>query len=93
MIASRIATGKFAGLPNVILAREVMPEFLQYDATPDTLAREVTTLLTSDEARQKQVAGAAEVRRALSAPGTTPSDAAAAVVLRAAGLSQFGQTA
>jgi lipid-A-disaccharide synthase len=86
VIASRIATGKFAGLPNVILDREVMPEFLQYEATAQKLAREVETLLTSAEARRLQIEGAAEVRRALSVAGTTPSDAAASVVLRVAGI-------
>jgi lipid-A-disaccharide synthase len=86
VIAERLATGKYAGLPNVILDRELMPEFLQYDATPSTLAREVLRLLTDPEARQAQIAGAAEVRRALTIPGTTPSEAAAAAVLRAAGL-------
>jgi lipid-A-disaccharide synthase len=83
-VASRIATGKYAGLPNVVLDRPLMPEFLQYTATPDALTGALVPLLTDSAARRAQVAGAAEVRRLLEVPGTTPSDAAAEVVLRVA---------
>jgi lipid-A-disaccharide synthase len=85
-IARRIATGKYAGLPNIILDRTAAPEFLQDDATPETLARELETLLSNGEARRLQIDGAVEIRRLLSVPGTTPSEAAADAVLRAAGL-------
>ncbi len=83
-VARRIATGKYAGLPNVILDRPLMPEFLQYDATPDRLARAVEPLLSDTGARMAQIAGAVEVRRQLEVEGSTPSDAAAEVVLRVA---------
>jgi lipid-A-disaccharide synthase len=86
IVASRIATGKYAALPNVILDRPMMPEFLQYAATPATLAREVVLLFNDGDARRLQLEGAAEVRAALSVPGKTPNAAAAAVVLRVAGL-------
>jgi lipid-A-disaccharide synthase len=81
-IVSRIITGKYAGLPNVILDRPLMPELLQYDCTPERLAVELARLLDEPAARQAQLDGMAEVRRQLSPPGMTPSEAAAEVVLK-----------
>lgn len=81
-IVSRIITGKYAGLPNVILDRLLMPELLQYDCTPARLAAELARFLDEPAARQAQIDGMAEIRRQLSPPGMTPSEAAADVVLK-----------
>jgi lipid-A-disaccharide synthase len=78
----------FAGLPNIILGRQVMPELLQYRCKPDLLCRELARLLDDPEARRAQAEGEAEVRRRVSVSGKTPSAAAAETVLqviRAAG--------
>jgi lipid-A-disaccharide synthase len=80
-IVSRIITGKYAGLPNVILNRPLMPELLQYDCTPERLAIELGKLLDDPAARQAQLDGMADIRERLSPPGMTPSEAAADVVL------------
>ena len=84
-IAVRMSYGRYAGLPNVILDRPLMPEFLQYDCTPDRLAAELATLLDDPAARAAQLAGGTEIRRLLSPAGMTPSEAAADVVLRVLG--------
>jgi lipid-A-disaccharide synthase len=80
-VAVRMITGRFAGLPNVILNRILMPELLQYDCTPDRLVTELSRLLDDPAARQAQLDGGSEIRRNLSPPGMTPSEAAADVVL------------
>jgi lipid-A-disaccharide synthase len=80
-IAVRMTSGKYAGLPNVILDRPLMPELLQYDCTPERLAAELSRLLDNPAARQAQLDGGAEIRRLLSPVGMTPSEAAADVVL------------
>ncbi len=84
-IVSRIITGKYAALPNVILDRQLMPEFLQYDCTSERLAAELAKLMDDPAARQAQLDGMAEIRQQLSPPGMTPSEAAADVILRVLG--------
>ena len=80
-IAVRMTFGKYAGLPNVILDRPLMPELLQYDCTPDRLVAELARLLDDPAARQAQLEGGREIRRMLSPEGMNPSEAAADVVL------------
>ena len=80
-IAVRMTFGKYAGLPNVILDRPLMPELLQYDCTPERLVAELARLLDDPAARQAQLNGGHEIRRLLSPVGMTPSEAAADVVL------------
>jgi lipid-A-disaccharide synthase len=80
-IAVRMTFGKFAGLPNVILDRMLMPELLQYDCTPERLAAEMAKLLDDPAARRAQIDGGREIRRLISPEGKTPSEAAADVVL------------
>jgi lipid-A-disaccharide synthase len=72
----------FAGLPNIILGRQLMPELLQYRCKPDLLCRELARLLDDPEARRAQAEGEAEVRRRVSISGKTPSAAAAETVLQ-----------
>jgi lipid-A-disaccharide synthase len=80
-IAVRMTFGKYAGLPNVILDRPLMPELLQYDCTPERLVAELSRLLDDPAARQAQLDGGTEIRQLLSPVGMTPSEAAADVVL------------
>jgi lipid-A-disaccharide synthase len=82
-VVSRVAIGKYAGLPNLVLDRPLMPELLQDDCTPSRLAGELRNLLDDAQGRQRQIDGMAEVRNRVSVPGTTPSAAAAKVVLGA----------
>jgi lipid-A-disaccharide synthase len=84
-IARRLAVGRFVGLPNIILDRPLAPELLQDECTPDRLAAALSPLLGDGAARVAQIAGLAEIRSRLSLPGTTPSRAAARIVLGVAG--------
>ncbi len=43
--ARRVYSGRFITLPNLVLGRELVPEFLQKDATPERLAEAMETLL------------------------------------------------
>jgi lipid-A-disaccharide synthase len=80
-IASRMASIRYVGLPNVILGRGLVPELLQNDCTPDRLEAELARLLDDPAAAAAQREGGAELRRLLSPGGKMPSEAAAAVVL------------
>lgn len=81
-IASRLANLRYAGLPNLILDRPLIPEFLQDDCRAEPIAAALGRLFDDAEARRVQIEGMAELRRRLSPPGDTPSGAAAAAVLR-----------
>lgn len=44
-IAKFLVTIKYAGLANLIVDQEVMPELLQYDATPDKISKKALSML------------------------------------------------
>ncbi len=44
-IISRMVTTEFAGLPNILAGREVVPEFIQDSANPDSLHRAMMSVL------------------------------------------------
>jgi lipid-A-disaccharide synthase len=56
-------------LVNILAGREVVPELLQGQASPDRMADEVERLLSDPSARSAQVEALAEVRRTLGEPG------------------------
>ncbi len=70
-----------ASLVNLLAGREVVPELLQEDCTPERLAAAIEALLGSDEARAAQRQGFREVVTALGEAHPSPSDRAAKVVL------------
>jgi lipid-A-disaccharide synthase len=49
--AQRVRAGRFIALPNLVMQRRVVPEFLQEQATPEHLADEMERVLR-DPARQ-----------------------------------------
>jgi lipid-A-disaccharide synthase len=61
-IAKRVWRGKYITLPNILLDREIVPEFLQDDATPQALADAVLGLLSDPSA---QLEGDRELRERL----------------------------
>lgn len=77
-IGRRMYRGRYATLPNILLGREVVPEFLQDDATPERLADALETVL-ADPAEQR--ASAREVRASLGEPDALRRCAAFAVAL------------
>jgi lipid-A-disaccharide synthase len=70
---------RFVNLINLILEREVVPERLQFQCTPEILAAETEKLLGSDGAKQIAEAGVALAQ--LGAEGTAPSRRAAEAIL------------
>ena len=49
----RLIRTEFAGLPNIILDRAVVPELIQENLTPGTLADELQSLLGNGASQQK----------------------------------------
>lgn len=80
-IVRRLISIKYASLVNLLANREVIPEFLQENCTPENLAAGVDGLLVSGEARDKQYQGFREVLHMLGDLSPTPSERAARVVL------------
>jgi lipid-A-disaccharide synthase len=91
-IAWRLALVKYASLLNLLSGREIVPELLQGDATPEKLSAALEIILTPEGAAAQRAAFAAPLAM-LRAPegiqggpqggpqGGNPSDAAAAAVL------------
>jgi lipid-A-disaccharide synthase len=86
-IARRLIQVPSIVLPNLILAENAMPEFVQADCSPARLAEALQPLLAGGAARDAQLAALARIdgRMRLTA-ADTPSRAAARIVLKAAGL-------
>jgi lipid-A-disaccharide synthase len=72
---------KYATLINIMRDRAVMPEFLQENCTPETLAAAVGTLLDDPAARQRQADELASIAGWLGQGAVAPSERAADVVL------------
>jgi lipid-A-disaccharide synthase len=72
---------KYVSLINLILQREIMPEFLQERALAEAIEPKLAKLLIDSPARRQQLAAGAEVAALLRPNGRNPSDIAAEVVL------------
>jgi len=82
MVARRLLKVRFVSLLNLLADREIVPELLQDDATPDRLAATLTTLLSDPVAAATQRASFQAVLATLVPPaGVPPSVAAALAVL------------
>ncbi|MFO1101779.1 MAG: lipid-A-disaccharide synthase [Methylocystis sp.] len=68
-------------LPNLVLGENVVPEFLQRQATPRALAEALRPLLEESAARDAQLAAFERVRARLLKAGRSPSASAADIVL------------
>ncbi|PZU89849.1 MAG: lipid-A-disaccharide synthase [Chelatococcus sp.] len=73
MIARRLIKLPSVILPNLILGRNVVPEFIQDDATPQVLSRHLLDLVAEGPARRDQLAGFAEVEAIMRTAGTSPA--------------------
>lgn len=82
VIARRLIQVPTIVLPNLILAENAMPEFVQSDCSPERLAEALTPLLAGGAARTTQGAALARIDDRMQLPGAeTPSRAAARIVL------------
>ncbi len=70
-----------ASLANLLVGHGFIPELIQDDCTPETLAREMETLFSSDEKREAQREGFRQVIEILGKATPAPSTRAAEVVL------------
>jgi lipid-A-disaccharide synthase len=81
-VARRVIKLPYASLPNILLGREVQPEFIQENCTPDNLAPALIHLLQDPKARAAQIAAAGEAVAMLRPEGALPSIRAARTILR-----------
>lgn len=72
-------------MTNILIGRNVIPEFLQGNCRPDFIATAVGRLLDDPEARQAQVAASDEAATLLGRGGPPPSTRAAKVLLELIG--------
>jgi lipid-A-disaccharide synthase len=70
-------------LANLILGDNTIPEFLDGDASPDTLAEAVLPLLSDTPRRRRQIAAFDRLDALMALPEGTPSGRAAEIVLDA----------
>ncbi len=83
-IARRVMRCRHIGLVNLVAQREVVPEYVQGEMTPEVLAVEVSRLLDPNSAGvAKQREGFAEVCNSLGQPGAAMRVAALAKELLA----------
>lgn len=80
LLARMLVRVRHVALVNIIAGRQVQPELLQHDCTPEKLARAVERLLSDPLARSRQVAGYEEVGRQIGT-AIAPSTLAARTVL------------
>lgn len=81
MIARRVLKGFSVILPNIVLDRPVVPEFLQEACTPAALAAALEPLLATGPERAAQLAGFAELDRVMATGGVPAEFVAADAVL------------
>lgn len=80
-VAKRLIKTPYANLINICLEREVVPEFIQENCTPDNLARELARLLSDEGARNAQRMAAHDALTQLGLGGLAPGERAAEIVM------------
>jgi lipid-A-disaccharide synthase len=81
LILKRLITTRFATLINIAVDDEIAPEFLQYDCTPNNLARALAERLDNAAVRQSQVERQDAALDLMGRGGPDPSALAAAAVI------------
>ena len=91
VIVRRLVSVRYASVINLLADREVVPELMQQDCTPDRLAETMRTLLDDRATAAAQVAASRAALALLRPPEGLPSDAAAAAILAMLGSVGAGQ--
>lgn len=82
-IAKHVVEVKYAGLPNLLLQKEVTPELLQDKVTAENIADRLLPWLTDEEIRKKNINELQEVRKQLGNEGAVRRTAR--LILKTAG--------
>jgi lipid-A-disaccharide synthase len=82
LLYRRLIRVRFANLVNIMHDKEVVPEFLQENCTPDKLAAGIDTLLRDETVRQEQITQLAATAAWLGHGQFVPSERAAETVLQ-----------
>jgi lipid-A-disaccharide synthase len=80
-VVRRLVKIRYASIMNLLADREIVPELLQENCTPERLAATLAPLLMSASAAEKQRQDFRDVLARLAVPDVLPSDAAAGAVL------------
>jgi lipid-A-disaccharide synthase len=85
-LARRLLTIRYVALPNLILNEPLLPEFLQQDCEPQSLAQALVPLLSQGPERTAMLAGYDRLAQAMRLEDVPPSERAAQAILRHLGL-------
>jgi lipid-A-disaccharide synthase len=79
-VAARLVVNvDFLGMPNLLAAKEVVPEFIQHEATPDAIVKAVRLLMEDSPARDRMISDFDAITSKLG--GTGASERAAQAIL------------
>lgn len=78
-IARKIVKVKYISLGNLIVDKEVFPEFIQDDCNPDKILSKVCSLIEDDAVRSEMLQGYEEIRTLLGGSGASRSVASAMI--------------
>lgn len=70
----------FVTLPNLIAGKEVIPEMLLHECTPDAVTEKLIPLLRDSDAKTAMTEGYAEIRRILATSEPAPANTARSIV-------------
>jgi lipid-A-disaccharide synthase len=68
-IGKKLAKVEYLSLINLIAKRKIVPEFIQYKMTPDTLIKAIIPLLSNTPERKKMIYGYTQITKELGTPG------------------------
>jgi len=81
LVGKALIHGQSAILANLVLGRNVVPEFLQYDCTPERLAEALAPILSDTPQRRAQVDAFAELDQIMEIGTADPARRAADIVM------------
>jgi len=79
VVARLVVNVDFLGMPNLLAGKEVVPEFIQHEAKPDAIVKDVRLLMEDSPARDRMISDFDAITRKLG--GTGASDRAAQAIL------------